>query len=207
MAQPVWITPAGSLGTIPEGVFFQVPLLAEEPDLGETIYYTVIAGTLPAGVQCEQTGLIAGIPKAVASIQGVPSEVSNDVVSKFAVRAYTTQTVNGTTVINRLADRTFTLTVTGQDAPEFITPAGNIATYYDGSQVNDLQIEYTDTDPSDLVVVRLVAGKLPPGLSISATGNNISTSGTSYIRIEATGGNQDVTGFANGTAGKRLIVT
>jgi hypothetical protein len=31
MAQPVWITPAGSLGTIPEGIFFQLPLLAYDP--------------------------------------------------------------------------------------------------------------------------------------------------------------------------------
>ena len=29
MAQPVWITPAGTLGTVPEGVFFQTALLAD----------------------------------------------------------------------------------------------------------------------------------------------------------------------------------
>ena len=63
------------------------------------------------------------------------SEVSEDVTNKFAVRAYTQRTVNGVTVINRLADRTFTLTVTGQDAPEFITPPGLIASYFDGVQV------------------------------------------------------------------------
>jgi hypothetical protein len=29
MAQPIWITPAGSLGTIPEGIFYQTNMLAD----------------------------------------------------------------------------------------------------------------------------------------------------------------------------------
>lgn len=169
MAQPVWITPAGSLGTIPEGVFYQTPLQAYEPDIGETVYYEVIAGELPSGIQCAKTGLITGVPQAIASIQGVPTEVSQDITSKFAVRAYTERVVNGVTVINRLADRTFTLTVTGQNPPEFITDPGQIATYFDGTKVNDLQIEYTDKD-QDTVVVKLAAGQLPPGLTVSSTG-------------------------------------
>lgn len=169
MAQPIWITPAGSLGTIPEGVFYQTPLQAYEPDLGETVYYEVIAGELPSGIQCAKTGLITGVPQAIASIQGVPTEVSQDITSKFAVRAYTERVVNGVTVINRLADRTFTLTVTGQNPPEFITDPGEIATYFDGTKINNLQIEYTDRDQDD-VVVKLAAGQLPPGLTISSTG-------------------------------------
>jgi hypothetical protein len=242
MAQPIWLTPAGSLGTIPEGLFYQVPLLAVEPEIsiavvsvattgsqvtfnfstqstipflvgtavqitgfdptsyngrytviGATtssvtvantataavitqgqiqvaVQFQVIAGELPAGIQVEASGLLEGVPLAIASVQGVPQEVPRDVTSKFAVRAYTETVVNGITVINRLADRTFTLTVTGQDAPEFITPAGNIATFYDGSLVEGIQIEYTDTDPGEIVVVKLVAGSLPPGLSINSTG-------------------------------------
>lgn len=170
MAQPVWITPAGNLGVIPEGVFFQTPLEAYDPDLIDTVYYSVIAGQLPPGIQVSQTGLLTGIPRAVVTVQGVPEEVSEDVTNKFAVRAYTQRVVNGVTVINRLADRTFTLTVTGQDTPEFITPPGLVASYFDGTQVTDLQIEYTDTDPADTVVVKLVAGRLPPGLSISSQG-------------------------------------
>jgi hypothetical protein len=170
MAQPQWITPAGSLGTIPEGVFYSTPLVAVEPDLGDPVYYQLIAGTLPAGIQIQQTGIINGVPKAVANVQGVPAQVSRDVTSKFAVRAYTRRTVNGVTVINRLADRTFEITVTGQDVPQWITPAGQIAQYFDGSLVSDLQLEYTDVDPEDVVVVKLVAGRLPPGLTLSSTG-------------------------------------
>ena len=248
MAQPVWITPAGSLGTIPEGIFFQLTLSASVPTLttktctatsagsnrvtcnstadlyaGLEVYfsgavfggvsataryfvqtivnstqftlstfedgtgnvtlttdtgsmtasfnqhprYVVQAGALPAGIQCTDNGLLEGVPRAVASLQGVPIEVAEDVTSKFTVRAYT-RTQAG--VRDRISERTFTLTVTGQDAPEFTTPAGQIAQYYDGSLVDDLQIGYTDTDPGDIVVVRLIAGKLPTGLTISSKG-------------------------------------
>jgi hypothetical protein len=170
MAQPVWITPAGNLGTIPEGVFYSTPLLATVPDLGDTVFYQLLAGNLPEGMQIQQTGVLNGVPKAVVNVQGVPAEVSRDVTSKFAVRAFTRQTVNGITVINRLADRTFEITVTGQDVPEWITPAGQIAQVYDGSLVSGIQLLYTDTDPEDTVVVKLVAGRLPSGLTISDTG-------------------------------------
>ena len=171
MAQPVWETPAGSLGVVPEGIFFQVPVLAYDPGPTPTeVYYKLIAGQLPSGVQVDETGVIVGIPKAVANVQGVPLEVAADVTSKFAIRAYTTRLVNGVQVIDRLADRTFTITVTGQDAPEFVTPPGNIATYFDGIAVPGLQIEYTDTDPGETVEVRLVAGRLPPGLTINNHG-------------------------------------
>jgi hypothetical protein len=170
MAQPVWLTPAGNLGTYPEGVFFQFSLLAEEPDLGDTIYYQVIAGSLPAGVQVAANGLIVGIPKAIANVQGVPLEVARDITSRFAVRAYTTKTVGSVTVINRLADRTFSITVSGQDDPEFVTPAGNIATVFDGTLITDLQLEYTDSDTTDITITRLAGGTLPPGTSLSLNG-------------------------------------
>ena len=44
MAQPVWVTPVGSLGTIPEGIFYQVPLIAYDPSdpEGNEVYYTLL---------------------------------------------------------------------------------------------------------------------------------------------------------------------
>jgi len=170
MAQPQWVTPAGTLGTIPEGVFYSTPLLAVDPLGADTVYYSLIAGRLPEGMQIQQTGLLAGVPLAVSNIQGTPVEVSRDVTSKFAVRAYTQQVIGGVTVINRLVDRTFELTVTGQDAPEFVLPAGQIAQVFDGSQIIGIQVPYTDTDPDQIVTVRLVSGQLPPGLTISLRG-------------------------------------
>jgi hypothetical protein len=248
MAQPVWITPAGSLGTIPEGIFYQTNMLADTatiatntctatssstnlitcdstaniwpglsvmftgglfggilpgvryfvlaiPDsthfsicafensttaipltdgsgsmtatFNQHVLFTLQAGALPSGIQIADNGLIEGIPKAVASIQGVPTQVSEDVTSKFTVRAYT-KTRAG--ILDRINDRTFSLTVTGQDAPEWITPAGQIAQEYDGNQITPIQLEYTDVDPADTVIVSLKAGSLPPGLTVSTTG-------------------------------------
>jgi len=167
-AQPVWLTPAGNLGTYPEGVFFQLPLEAEVVD--DSLYYRLIAGELPTGVQLTESGMLAGTPQAIANLQGVPEPVSRDIVSKFAIRAYTKKTVGPITVINRLSDRTFTLTVSGQNVPEFTTPSGKIAQYYDGTEVPSLQIGYTDSDPDDVVFVRLAAGALPPGLTLSRKG-------------------------------------
>lgn len=165
MAQPVWNTPAGSLGVVPESVFYQQTLLAYDPDGGD-VYYAVIAGSLPEGIQCTANGLIVGTPMAVASLQGVPTAVNQDVTSKFTVRAYT-ETVDEQ--VDRIRDRTFTLTVTGNDVPEFITPAGSLGTFYDGDGLN-IQIEYTNNDPDETVTVTLVGGSLPGGVSVSSTG-------------------------------------
>jgi hypothetical protein len=134
------------------------------------ILFNLQAGQLPAGIQVADNGLIVGTPKAVASIQGVPTPVAVDVTSKFTVRAYTKKYVGTDYVVDQIRDRTFTITVTGPNPPEFTTPAGQIAQYYDGSLVTDLQIGYTDIDPGANVVVRLVGGALPKGLNVSATG-------------------------------------
>ena len=159
MAQPIWQTTAGSLGVIPEGVFYQQTLIATDADSGPVVY-SVIAGSLPAGVQCTPSGQIVGVPTATASLQGVPTSVNQDVTSKFVIRANAT---------GRIADRTFTLTVTGNDIPLFITPAGSVGTFYDGDEV-DIQILYTDDDPDDTIVVSLASGLLPPGLTVSPFG-------------------------------------
>lgn len=172
MAQPVWITEPGSLGTIQEGLFFQLTLQAydpDNPDDPDVIYYQMLAGSLPAGVQCRRNGMIEGTPKAVSSLQGVPLDVSENVTSTFAVRVFTEKYVDGIEVIDRLSDRTFSLTVTGQDIPEFITPAGEIATVYDGSKFS-FQIEYEDKDPGEIIEITLDSGSLPPGLSIDSSG-------------------------------------
>lgn len=166
MAQPQWVTAAGSLGTIPEGIFYEVPVEARAD--GETVYYKLIAGNLPPGVQLTG-GIIEGIPQSTIDIQGVPTEVGRDVTSKFAIRAFTVKVVNGVIVVDRLADRTFTLTVTGQDIPEFVTPAGVVGRFYDGSKIS-VQIEFTDTDPSDTVQLRLISGELPPGTALNQQG-------------------------------------
>jgi len=164
MAQPQWITDEGSLGKVAEGIFFNVPVQAVDSD-GGTVKYSLIAGELPEGVQVTTNGTVEGVPRPYSKVQGVPTEVSEDVTAKFAIRASVIE--NGTTRIN---DRTFSITVTGQDVPEFVTPAGSLGTFYDGSAV-DIDIKFTDQDPDDTVTVSLDSGELPPGITLSTTGN------------------------------------
>ena len=164
---PTWVTPPGTLGTIPEGVFYSAPLTATATD---TVYYQVIAGRLPPGVQIDETGVLSGNPQAQTTVQGVPLNVILDTTSQFAVRAYTRQTIGNQTVITGLADRTFTLTVTGQNTVVWITPAGSIGTYVDGVQITDLTVSYSNPDPYVTNIVTVIAGALPPGLTISTRG-------------------------------------
>ena len=163
MSQPQWITASGSLGVIPEGVFYSVPV---EASAGlRPVFYRLIAGELPDGIQVTVNGVIEGSPRSIVKVQGVPQEVSTDVVSRFVIRSYTTVNDLSTGTIDRIADRTFELTVTGQDIPEFLTPPGNIGTFYDGTKIS-IPILFTDSDPDDNVRINLLAGELPPGITI-----------------------------------------
>ena len=164
MTQPVWITPAGNLGVIPVGVFFQITLLGELPgEPAAELYYTVIAGRLPDGIQCAANGVISGTPDAVASLQGVPLEVARDTTSKFTVRIYPEEDPTN------IRDRTFTLTVAVIPEPTWITPAGQIGTYYDSDLV-DFQFEFIEVYTPDTTVITLIAGALPGGLRLGLDG-------------------------------------
>ena len=255
MAKPVWITPAGSLGVIPEGVFYQQALQAASDPLpmrpictatsagtnlvtcsstagiyaglevsfvGTTfgglsentryfvlqvvnstqfsltnlqngtvpvtltagsgsmvavftphVFYRLIAGTLPTGLQLNDNGNVAGVPKAIASLQGVPVEVSEDITSKFAVRAYITDQAGQVTGIS---DRTFILTITGNDVPEFVTPAGAFATV--------TSAEFTGSISGTTLTVSgepPVVGIIRPGMNLKGNGVYPGTVIRSYI--------------------------
>jgi hypothetical protein len=170
MAQPAWVTESGSLGTIPESRFYRVALRAFDPDFpndSSKVRFVKLSGDLPQGIQIDENGIIEGTP--TATVQGIPALVSENVTSKFAVRSFTEAIVNGKIVPDRIHDRTFSLTVTGQDVPEFVTPAGLLGSFFDGEAVN-IQIFFSDLDPDDTVTIDLASGSLPPGLTISSTG-------------------------------------
>jgi len=166
MAAPVWITESGSLGVVPEGKFYRIALQAEDPDFPADptkITYKLIAGALPSGVQVNTNGTIEGIPISVADFKGVPAEVSANTVSKFAIRG---TSVDDETLIS---DRTFTLTVSGQDKPVWVTPAGNIGDWAEGSEV-DFQFEAYDLDPGDEITITRITGTIPDGLVLESDG-------------------------------------
>jgi len=176
MSNPTWYTPPGDLGIIPEGKFYKLTLIGLDDDNNANpVYFQLIAGALPAGMQLSSTGDINGIPAAVASFQGVPQEVGRNVTSKFTIRLYTM--LNGS--IDRINDRTFFVTITGQDIPKFTVPSGSLGSFYDGQLVN-IKIGSVDLDPNDIVSYYLADGALPNGIKLNSDGTL-----TGYIIPEA----------------------
>jgi hypothetical protein len=131
-------------------------------ELRQEVYYRVISGTLPGGIQCDANGLIIGVPQAVASLQGVPFPVNRNVTSKFTLRAYTENRVNNVFVLDRIRDRTFELTVSGNDVPNFTAPAGSFAT-------NNTATFTGAIDGTELTVSAVTSGTLKQGMVIRGT--------------------------------------
>ena len=153
-----WVTPGGNFGTLSQNVFFQIQL--EATSIGRTVFYEVIAGTLPSGVQLTSSGQISGVP-SIPSTQ----PFGTDIESKFAVRAFTRDLAGN---IDQIQDQTFSITIAGASIPDFATPAGLLATYYDGSPIDPIQLEFTE--PLRTATCRIVGGALPQGLELSPTG-------------------------------------
>jgi hypothetical protein len=153
-----WVTPAGSLGTITERVTLEIPLQATS-NVG-TVTYSLIAGNLPRGLRLSEN-----------VIKGSPTEVRRLTQNRFVIRASDGEDIE---------DRTFSLTVDGSDAPQWLTregflPVGVNNTFFvlDNAFVN-FQLEAYD--PDVIVGDKLEfyippgGGELPPGLSLSNDG-------------------------------------
>lgn len=161
MASPVWQTASGLLGVINERDYYSVTLSATDAD-ADDLTYSVIAGTLPTGIELTSGGIL----------RGVPTEVATRSLYTFVVRAS-----DGTNV----ADRTFSLQIQGADAPVFSTESGQLDLsdstrvgnkwVLDGSFIS-FQVQATDTDTAtgQTLVYDIAEGSLPPGLTISSSG-------------------------------------
>ena len=158
MSRPTWITPEGSLGTIQEQEYYVLPMVADAG--GSDMVYSLIAGKLPDGLIIRRDGVLEGRPTSSVKVAGIPQGVSQDITSRFALRVEADGYVS---------DRTFEVTVTGQDTPLFSTTAGRIATYIDGQEVK-LQLQSVDPDMGDTVTYSLLSGTLPPGLTMNSSG-------------------------------------
>jgi hypothetical protein len=151
MAQPIWNTPAGNIGAFASGSTIRFQLSAFPVLPATSLTYQLISGKLPTGVSINNIGLILG---------NTAPEIENTTYT-FTVRV----TDNN----QNLRDRTFSIIMSGVDAPEFITPAGTLLTTFDSLWV-EYPIEYSIPIPDTAVVVNLVQGTLPPGLEINAFG-------------------------------------
>lgn len=164
MGLPIWQTRSGDLGTIAEREFYRFGFEVEDTEAAETplITFELVAGELPSGISLKSNGVIEGVAgKRSVLVQGVPLDVGASQTSKFAIRARTSS--------GRVSDRTFSLTVTGQDAPVITTAAENLGDYVAGGYF-EYQLEAEDLDPGDTLTWTLQSGQLPPGLSFSDQG-------------------------------------
>ena len=151
MAQPIWNTPAGSIGTYPATILMATQLSASPVSPATTITYTLLSGTLPPGTNITSSGVIGGTPALVT------------------VDTTTTFTIRVTDNLSNIRDRTFSMTISGSAIPEFTTPAGSVLNTLDSVWI-ELPIEYSNPDNTNEVVVELQEGILPPGLEINSTG-------------------------------------
>lgn len=178
----VWTKPSGySFGTFLERKQFN-QLLPVTDDSNVT--YTIISGKLPNGLRL--TG---------NAITGTPFEVSRVTDFNFCIRAQRDRD---------FSDRTFLITIDGADAPEFITPAGDLAVgpfqqfFVLDSSFVDYQITAFDADTSTgqklTYFIGEDAGRLPPGLVLTEDGRI-----TGFVQPTITIRPQDGSGFYDGT--------
>ena len=153
MTQPIWITPAGSIGTYPYGLTMTYFVVAEPVAPASSITsYTLLSGILPTNLVLKSSnGLISGIPTLV----------TQNTTTSFTIRA--------TDNLGNIRDRTFSITVSGTAVPQFTTPAGSLLSTQD-SLWTQIQIQYSNPDSANEVIVELQEGLLPPGLELSPTG-------------------------------------
>lgn len=146
------------IAVLEEDVFTTVDLPIES---GAAI--EIISGKIPAGLELVNTSLI-----------GVPNIVPRNTRSRFVLRA---------TLGQEVEDRTFSITITGANPPEWQTPEGALPigkgdTFFilDSSPVN-FQLVATDPDlPSGQTLSYFIAsgdGQLPPGITLTDDGRLI----------------------------------
>lgn len=175
-----WLTPIGDLGIITERFVQNIPIEVTAESTN-SVSFSVISGNLPRGLRLSTT-VAQNNSSFQTSIVGSPAEVRRYTTSRFVIRATEVRlNVDGEIdeVID-IKDRTFSLSVDGEDVPEWITREGflNVGpgqAYFvlDNAKV-DFQLEAQDTDliAGDTLEFYLLpmGGVLPPGLSLSKSG-------------------------------------
>ena len=151
MAQPIWNTLSGTLGTYPSLVSLSVQLSANAVFPAVSVTYSIITGKLPNGITMTNSGLISG----------TPSLVSGNTLYPFVVRA--------TDNLNNIRDITLSLTISGSASPKFTIPAGNLLTINDSTWI-EFPVSYNNPITTNNVIINIVEGALPPGVEINEYG-------------------------------------
>ena len=153
MSIPKWQTPK-DLGVLADGSYFEKQLTALDP--GNTLTYRVISGRLPAGIELTANGMLTGVPTVMNSTVG-------------ELNRHATFTVRVENNLGRLADRTFSILISGVQAPTIQSSTTNLGVYYDGDYFR-YQLLAADDHPGSTLTWKYIRGRLPPGITINKNG-------------------------------------
>jgi len=157
MAQPIWVTDSGNLGTYPTNSNLNIKLVAQPIAPATHVAYRLVSGYFPEPISNTkiriepESGVITGIPKNIAQ----------ETKYTFTIRAIDNN--------NNIADRTFYFTLVGSNSPKITTPSGLLINSIDSAYVKT-KIEYTNPIPTNIVGIILMSGSLPPGLQLLDNG-------------------------------------
>lgn len=180
MANPVWNTPSGSIGTYPSLIAMSFQLDADPVLPAVSVTYTLLSGELPQGISLDEFGLISGSPFTI----------SNDTSYEFVVRA--------TDDLGNLRDRFFSITITGVNEPQFTIPTGSLFNTLDSTWV-EFPILYSNPISANPVSIRIIQGSLPPGLEINEEGliRGYAEPPTSTVSLESIDGFASISTSSN----------
>ena len=128
---------------------------------------------------------------APASGTGIPSgtTVVSIVGTTITLSEKLTKQASGVYLFNtdKITDRTFSITVTGNKPPDLLTGKGNVppvslGSYLDATVIN-LQLEAIDPDAGDTLTWSVIDGELPLGLTLNKTTGVISGVARPYVNL------------------------
>lgn len=151
MTQPIWNTPAGSLGYFPPNTVISFQLSASPVSPATEVTYTLLSGSLPTGLTLSVLG----------EISGIISDDLSGTASQFCIRAKDND--------DFIRDRTFTMNIQGTKSPQLTSESGSLISLYD-SLWAEFNIAYTNPVDTNPVVFRITNGSLPDGVEINSAG-------------------------------------
>jgi hypothetical protein len=151
MSKLSWITVPGPIAQVYSGISITLEIQAfDVVNLGFSIAYKVIKGSLPPGMTLSSTGVLSGTPTYIG--------LENAQTYGFTVRAVSKDLA--------VLDGDFSITVVASIGSKLVwlTPSGNLGTVPSGEYYN-LPLVAESTDGSS-ITYSFVSGQLPPGMQI-----------------------------------------
>lgn len=159
MEKLIWATPVGVIANLPIGLYSKITLQAvDTTHSGDAISYSLIGGSLPAGLELSSSGFITGTPEYSTASNNSFSTINYN----FIVRA----SVNGYTL-----DGGFSIIITNSINTDFhwVTPGGILGTVTNG-EFYQLPLLVSSPVPDDSITFSFVSGELPPGVQVAPAG-------------------------------------